>query len=425
MTPLFRLFALSALVPILWILGQPHRYRFQPSIHFPLGEVVLLPLLLLIPLALYPLLVWALPRWRWIWSGLVIPHLLLVPAVIRSEGWWTPSTAADAIAHIPWGSLLLFRGPGEFYSLGRSWLIHYHPRVQLSSAELVQTLLTNACWVESQTLDQFYSHLVMVSSTLSRLETIAEMGSAYWWIPSLAMLVSTVLLVDALGLFPTTAPDPVSWTISRLPWLFIGALSYFVTPAALHPPLIELFISPPPAETIALADFLAPTLPPKGSLTGKTAVSKTAIGGSNPPPSASHSMFSLSPIPPLLLLFFLGTSGLFLFRNNIIVVLMGIELMLLAVNLLLVFFSVQLDDLLGQLFALFVLTVAAAESAIGLAILVVYYRLRGIIAIDYISALKGLIPPLPWNRLLSFCPFWAPFSPFFLAVVWGPALPLG
>jgi NADH-quinone oxidoreductase subunit K len=93
--------------------------------------------------------------------------------------------------------------------------------------------------------------------------------------------------------------------------------------------------------------------------------------------------------PALLLLFFLGTSSLFLFRNNIIVVLMGIELMLLAVNLLLVSFSMLLDDLQGQLFALFILTVAAAESAIGLAILVVYYRLRGIIAIDYISSLKG------------------------------------
>lgn len=93
--------------------------------------------------------------------------------------------------------------------------------------------------------------------------------------------------------------------------------------------------------------------------------------------------------PALLLLFFLGTSSFFLFRNNIIVVLMGVELMLLAVNLLLVSFSVGLDDLQGQLFALFILTVAAAESAIGLAILVVYYRLRGIIAVDYISSLKG------------------------------------
>jgi NADH-quinone oxidoreductase subunit K len=132
----------------------------------------------------------------------------------------------------------------------------------------------------------------------------------------------------------------------------------------------------------------------KGSLAGKTAVSKTAIGGSSPPPSVnllplpSRSM-TLDLLPSLLLLFFLGTSSLFLFRNNIIVVLMGIELMLLAVNLLLVVFSVLVDDLQGQLFALFVLTVAAAESAIGLAILVVYYRLRGIIAIDYISALKG------------------------------------
>lgn len=98
---------------------------------------------------------------------------------------------------------------------------------------------------------------------------------------------------------------------------------------------------------------------------------------------------TLDLLPSLLLLFFLGTSSLFLFRNNIIVVLMGIELMLLAVNLLLVFFSVLVDDLQGQLFALFILTVAAAESAIGLAILVVYYRLRGVIAIDYISALKG------------------------------------
>jgi len=90
-----------------------------------------------------------------------------------------------------------------------------------------------------------------------------------------------------------------------------------------------------------------------------------------------------------LLLFFLGSSGMFLFRNNIIVVLMGIELMLFSVNLLLVLFSFSLDDLIGQLFALFVLTAAAAESALGLALLVVYYRIRGIVSIDYISSLKG------------------------------------
>jgi len=68
---------------------------------------------------------------------------------------------------------------------------------------------------------------------------------------------------------------------------------------------------------------------------------------------------------------------------------MSIEIMLLAVNLNFIFFSVYLDDLIGQMFALYILTVAAAESAIGLAILVVYYRLRGIIAIDNISTLKG------------------------------------
>jgi NADH-quinone oxidoreductase subunit K len=88
-------------------------------------------------------------------------------------------------------------------------------------------------------------------------------------------------------------------------------------------------------------------------------------------------------------LFFLGIGGIYLNRKNIIVMLMSIELMLLAVNLNFLIFSVYLDDLLGQLFALLVLTVAAAESAIGLALLVVYYRLRGTIAVDYINLLKG------------------------------------
>jgi NADH-quinone oxidoreductase subunit K len=76
-------------------------------------------------------------------------------------------------------------------------------------------------------------------------------------------------------------------------------------------------------------------------------------------------------------------------RKNFLVILMSIEIMLLAVNLNFIFFSVYLDDIIGQMFALYVLTVAAAESAIGLAILVVYYRIRGVIAIDNISALKG------------------------------------
>ena len=80
---------------------------------------------------------------------------------------------------------------------------------------------------------------------------------------------------------------------------------------------------------------------------------------------------------------------MFLFKNNIIVILMSIELLLLSINLNFALFSVYLDDLVGQLFSLFVLTVAAAESAIGLAILVVFYRIRGVISVDYINSLKG------------------------------------
>ena len=87
-------------------------------------------------------------------------------------------------------------------------------------------------------------------------------------------------------------------------------------------------------------------------------------------------------------LFFIGMYGLFT-RRNIITMLMSIELMLLAVNLNFIIFSVFLDDILGQVFALFVLTVAAAESAIGLAILVVYYRIRGTVSIEYINLLKN------------------------------------
>nr|YP_007890523.1 NADH dehydrogenase subunit 4L [Andalucia godoyi]AGH24017.1 NADH dehydrogenase subunit 4L [Andalucia godoyi] len=88
-------------------------------------------------------------------------------------------------------------------------------------------------------------------------------------------------------------------------------------------------------------------------------------------------------------LFMIGLSGIFLNRKNIIIMLMSIELMLLAVNFNLILFSVSLDDLMGQLFCLFVLTVAAAESAIGLAILVIYYRVRGTIAVEYINLMKG------------------------------------
>lgn len=88
-------------------------------------------------------------------------------------------------------------------------------------------------------------------------------------------------------------------------------------------------------------------------------------------------------------LFLLGIWGIFLNRKNIIVMLMSIELMLLAVNLNFLLFSVYLDDLVGQVFALLVLTVAAAESAIGLALLVVYYRVRGTISVEFINLMKG------------------------------------
>ena len=89
------------------------------------------------------------------------------------------------------------------------------------------------------------------------------------------------------------------------------------------------------------------------------------------------------------LLFALGIFGIFINRKNVIVILMSIELMLLAVNINLVAFSVELGDLVGQVFAMFVLTVAAAEAAIGLAILVVFFRNRGTIAVEDINAMKG------------------------------------
>ncbi|HEX9807999.1 MAG TPA: NADH-quinone oxidoreductase subunit NuoK [Alphaproteobacteria bacterium] len=88
-------------------------------------------------------------------------------------------------------------------------------------------------------------------------------------------------------------------------------------------------------------------------------------------------------------LFTLGVFGIFLNRKNVIIILMSIELMLLAVNINLVAFSAHLGDLTGQVFAMFVLTVAAAEAAIGLAILVVYFRNRGSIAVEDINRLKG------------------------------------
>jgi NADH-quinone oxidoreductase subunit K len=87
--------------------------------------------------------------------------------------------------------------------------------------------------------------------------------------------------------------------------------------------------------------------------------------------------------------FTIGVFGIFMNRKNVIVMLMSIELILLAVNINLVAFSSYLGDLVGQVFALFVLTVAAAEAAIGLAILVVYFRNRGTIAVEDVNLMKG------------------------------------
>ena len=88
-------------------------------------------------------------------------------------------------------------------------------------------------------------------------------------------------------------------------------------------------------------------------------------------------------------LFFLGIFGIIFQRRNILIILMCIELILLSVNLNFIVFSVYLDDFFGQLFSLFILTVAASESAIGLAILILYFRLRGNITINQEIVLKG------------------------------------
>jgi NADH-quinone oxidoreductase subunit K len=90
-----------------------------------------------------------------------------------------------------------------------------------------------------------------------------------------------------------------------------------------------------------------------------------------------------------ILLFLIGTFGILFNRRNVLILLMCIEIILLSVNLNFIIFSVYLDDSLGQIFSLFVLTVAAAESAIGLAILILYFRVKGNISISDTSALKG------------------------------------
>jgi NADH-quinone oxidoreductase subunit K len=91
----------------------------------------------------------------------------------------------------------------------------------------------------------------------------------------------------------------------------------------------------------------------------------------------------------IITLFLIGVLGLVLNRKNILITLMSIELMLLAINLNFVIFSIYLDDITGYVFVLFILTIAAAESAIGLAILTVYYRLKNTIRIDKIKNVKG------------------------------------
>ena len=88
-------------------------------------------------------------------------------------------------------------------------------------------------------------------------------------------------------------------------------------------------------------------------------------------------------------IFTIGVAGVFLNRKNIIIILMSIELILLAVNINLVSFSIYLQDLVGQIFTMFILTVAAAEAAVGLAIIVVYYKNKGSIQVEQINSLKG------------------------------------
>jgi len=89
------------------------------------------------------------------------------------------------------------------------------------------------------------------------------------------------------------------------------------------------------------------------------------------------------------ILFTIGIFGIFLNRKNVIIILMSVELILLAVNINMVAFSWALQDLVGQIFAMFILTVAAAEAAIGLAILVIYFRNRGSIAVEDVNVMKG------------------------------------
>ena len=90
-----------------------------------------------------------------------------------------------------------------------------------------------------------------------------------------------------------------------------------------------------------------------------------------------------------LILFLIGLWGMIVVRTNILIILMSVEIMLFSINLLFIFFSCYFDDIFGQIFALFILAIAAAESALGLAILVVYYRLKGVIDLNFVNSIKG------------------------------------
>jgi NADH:ubiquinone oxidoreductase subunit K len=88
-------------------------------------------------------------------------------------------------------------------------------------------------------------------------------------------------------------------------------------------------------------------------------------------------------------MFFLSVLGIFITRKNIIIILISIELMLLSINFNFIIFSVILQDIMGQIFTLYILTLAGAEASIGLAILIIFYRIRGIITINFVNSLKG------------------------------------
>ena len=100
-------------------------------------------------------------------------------------------------------------------------------------------------------------------------------------------------------------------------------------------------------------------------------------------------MFTLNSVSISLILFFVSLLGLFLNQKNILIMLMSLEMIFLAVSFNLIYSSIYLDDVNGQVFALFILTVAAAESSIGLAILVIYYRIRNTITIELMHLIKG------------------------------------